>query len=376
VTDARIQRHAGCFFECGWDVLLIGRKKKNSLPLPKKFYNSVRFSITPEKGMFFYLFYQIRLFVYLIRNAAPDLYFSNDTDTLLPVFLASKIKKVPFFFDSHELFWEVPELEGKFLKQNLWKWIEKMCIPLAKASFTVNDSIARILKDRYHREFQVIRNISSEYDTFPISIELQKKISSLLEKSGNRKILLYQGSGINIHRGLEEMLEAMELLKDEFVLWLAGGGDVWEKLKNRVDEKKLENSVFFIEKVPRGELNFITRNAHVGLSLDKPINKNYINSLPNKVFDYIHAGIPLISSKIREIENIISKYEIGITLSNHDPECMASEIKNFMNSLKYDKCKENVILAQKELKWDNEKKILIEQIKKLDNDSNHGQTNC
>ncbi len=326
--------------------------------------------------MFFYLFYQIRLFVYLIRNAAPDLYFSNDTDTLLPVFLASKIKKVPFFFDSHELFWEVPELEGKFLKQNLWKWIEKMCIPLAKASFTVNDSIARILKDRYHREFQVIRNISSEYDTFPISIELQKKISSLLEKSGNRKILLYQGSGINIHRGLEEMLEAMELLKDEFVLWLAGGGDVWEKLKNRVDEKKLENSVFFIEKVPRGELNFITRNAHVGLSLDKPINKNYINSLPNKVFDYIHAGIPLISSKIREIENIISKYEIGITLSNHDPECMASEIKNFMNSLKYDKCKENVILAQKELKWDNEKKILIEQIKKLDNDSNHGQTNC
>lgn len=311
-----------------------------------------------------------------MRNTAPDLYFSNDTDTLLPVFLASKLKKVPFFFDSHELFWEVPELEGKPLKQNTWKCIEKMCIPHAKTCITVNDSIARILKDRYQREFRVIRNISSEFDAFPISIELQKKVTILLEKSDKRKILLYQGSGINVQRGLEEMLDAMEFLKDEFVLWLAGGGDVWEKLKNRVDEKKMEHTILFIEKVPRGELNFITRNAHAGLSLDKPINTNYINSLPNKVFDYINAGIPLISSKIKEIENIINKYEIGITLSNHDPERMAYEIKNFMNSLKYYKCKENIILAQKELNWENEKKILIEQIKKLDNDSNHGQTNC
>jgi len=168
-----------------------------------------------------------------MRNSAPDLYFSNDTDTLLPVFLASKFKKVPFFFDSHELFWEVPELEGKPLKQNIWKWIEKMCIPHAKECFTVNDSISRILKERYHREFRVIRNISSECDPFPVSKKLQKIISNLLEKTGKRKILLYQGSGINIQRGLEEMLDAMEFLKDDFVLWLVGGGDVWEKTEKK-----------------------------------------------------------------------------------------------------------------------------------------------
>lgn len=311
-----------------------------------------------------------------MKNTAPDLYFSNDTDTLLPVFLVSKFKKVPFFYDSHELFWEVPELEGKPLKQNIWKRIEKMCIPHAKVCFTVNNSIAGILKDRYHKEFHVIRNISSLSANYSTNPELIKKIKNLLDASGKRKILLYQGSGMNIQRGLEEMLDAMEFLKNDFVLWLVGGGDVWEKLKKTVQTKKLYHAVFFIEKVPRGELNLITRNAHAGLSLDKPINKNYINSLPNKVFDYIHAGIPLISSKIKEIENIINKYEIGITLSNHVPECMASEIKHFMNSLKYDKCKENVILAQKELNWDNEKKILMEQIKKLDNDSNNGQTNC
>lgn len=311
-----------------------------------------------------------------MKNTTPDLYFSNDTDTLLPVFLVSKFKKVPFFYDSHELFWEVPELEGKPLKQNIWKRIEKMCIPHANACFTVNDSIALILKNRYLKEFRVIRNISSVSDDYITSPELLKKIKDLLKESGKRKILLYQGSGINIQRGLEEMLDAMEFLKDDFVLWLVGGGDIWEKLKKTVQTKKLYHAVFFIEKVPRGELNLITRNAHAGLSLDKPINKNYINSLPNKVFDYIHAGIPLISSRIKEIENIINKYEIGITLSNHVPECMASEIMHFMNSLKYDKCKENVILAQKELNWNNEKKILMEQIKKLDNDSNNGQTNC
>ncbi|MCX8080288.1 MAG: glycosyltransferase [Bacteroidia bacterium] len=365
MTDARIQKHADCFLECGWDVLLIGRSKKNSLPLPREFYKSIRFAIRPEKGVFFYLIYQIRLLWFLMKSPKPRLYFSNDTDTLLPVFIASKIKKVPFFFDSHELFWEVPELEGKPLKKWIWSKIEQICIPSAEYCFTVNQSISEILSKRFGKVFHVIRNIPREYPETGHLPETRDKISHILSKTSGRKILIYQGSGINIQRGLEEMMEAMVYLKNEFALLLVGGGDVWYQLKSMAKEKNLTDDVIFIDKVPRPELIHFTKLAHAGLSLDKPVNTNYINSLPNKVFDYIHAGIPLITTDIKQISSLVIHYGIGKILSSLQPEILCREIQSFMQSGEYDVCKQNVILAKKELNWNTEKQKLTEIIKTL-----------
>src|SRR5690606_20110318 len=99
-----------------------------------------------------------------------------------------------------------------------------------------------------------------------------------------------------------------------------GGGDVIPVLKSMVKELKLNDKVLFKDKMPFKDLRQYTMNCDLGLTLDKDTNINYRFSLPNKLFDFIHSGIPVLSSKLPEIENIIETYHVGFFIENHDPK--------------------------------------------------------
>ena len=99
------------------------------------------------------------------------------------------------------------------------------------------------------------------------------------------------------------------------------------KLKKRVLELKLENSIIFKGRMPYHEMMQYTQHAKLGITIDKDTNTNYKYSLPNKLFDFIHAGIPILASKIIEVEKIIKKYEIGLFINNHEPKHIANKIK-------------------------------------------------
>jgi glycosyltransferase involved in cell wall biosynthesis len=104
----------------------------------------------------------------------------------------------------------------------------------------------------------------------------------------------------------------------------------------------------------------------LGCSLDKDTNINYSNSLPNKLFDYIHAGIPILCSDIVEVANIVKKYEIGMVILSHDPVLIAEKIKEILTNedkLKY--FKQNLQKAAIELCWENEEKELMKIYGKL-----------
>jgi len=99
----------------------------------------------------------------------------------------------------------------------------------------------------------------------------------------------------------------------------------------------------------------------LGLTLDKSTNLNYKFSLPNKLFDYIQAGVPVISSSLPEIEKIIIKYDVGDFITNHDPVNIANKInKTLSNGLLMEKWKKNCKFAARELTWENEEKVLID----------------
>src|SRR5258707_630762 len=109
VTDQRVHRVATSLQQYGFPVTLVGRKMKHSLPVDQRSYKTVRFKRWKNKGPLFYMFYNIRLFFYLLFHKA-DVLVANDLDTLLPNFIVSKIKGTELFYDSHEYFTEVPEL--------------------------------------------------------------------------------------------------------------------------------------------------------------------------------------------------------------------------------------------------------------------------
>jgi glycosyltransferase involved in cell wall biosynthesis len=357
VTDQRVHRTALTFSKQGWKVTLIGRKLKNSLPLNARRYKAFRFKLWFEKGPLFYAAYNIRLFFYLIFKKF-DLLVANDLDTLPANYLASRIKRKPLIYDSHEFFTGVPELKKNAFARKTWLTIERLIFPRLKYVITVNDSIANLYRNLYHKEVRVIRNIpevrllAGPFD--------RNEIRKNIPLDSSKKWLILQGAGINVDRGAEEAVLSMQYV-DSAVLLIIGSGDVITKLKQMVRDYKLENKVAFMDKMPFDKLINYTRAADAGLTLDKDTNLNYRYSLPNKLFDYVHAGIPVLASNIVEVRRIVEEFDIGLIIENHDPRHIAEKITSmFADEDRYARWKQNILTAQRKLNWSAEEKKLLE----------------
>jgi glycosyltransferase involved in cell wall biosynthesis len=355
--DKRVDRTCKTLTELGFDVILIGRRKTDSITLLSRAYSTVRLRLIFEKGFLFYAEYNCRLFFSLLFMKS-DLLFANDLDTLLPNYIVSVIRRKPLIYDSHEYFTEVPELQGRKFVKSIWKSIERFIFPKLKNVITVNKSIAKLYADEYKTDITVIRNIPE------INIPAEIKNRKQLSLPEDKKIVILQGAGINVDRGGEEAVLSM-LYVENAVLLVIGGGDAIENLKKLVQENDLKEKVFFFGKIPFEQLFEYTVNADLGLTLDKDTNLNYRFSLPNKLFDYIHAGVPILASDLIEVKNIIESYNIGCITENHEPNIIAKNITFMLADEEGNKeRKSNLKKAAEELRWEKEKIKLVEIIEK------------
>lgn len=352
VSDQRVDKTCTILLNLDYEVVLVGRKKKNSPPLPERSYKMSRMKLLFEKGPLFYAEFNIRLFFFLLSHKA-DLLVSNDLDTLLPSFLVQKIKKVPLVYDSHELFTETPEVIHRPFVRSVWLRIERSIVPRLNEMITVSDSIAQIFHDKYDIPVHVVRNIP------PANRFIKSKSRKELDLPGESPILILQGSGINIQRGGEELVESMQYVHNSLLL-VIGGGDVIDTLKAISQSLGLDGKIRFLPRMAVEELYQYTMNADLGLTLDKDTNPNYRYSLPNKLFDYIHGGIPVLASSLVEIKKIIDKYQIGMIVENHDPKFIANCINDALSDTnRMVKWKENLKFAAADLNWEVEKQKLI-----------------
>ena len=354
VTDQRVNRAATALHEAGFQVTLVGRRKKSSLPVSPRPYSVKRFNLLFETGPFFYLHYNFCLFIYLLFNKA-DVYVSNDLDTLLANFLASKLKGVKLVYDSHEYFTEVPELVSRPAVQSIWLKLEKWIFPKLKKVMTVNDSIASFYREKYNVPVYVVRNLPNR-----AAVAYQKESRKNWNLPENKKVFLFQGAGINIDRGGEEAIHAIQRV-DEAVLLFIGGGDVLNNLKEIVSSIHAEEKVFFIPQKPFNELLQFTSMADFGLTLDKDTNLNYKYSLPNKLFDYIQAGLPVLSTDLTEIKRIVVQYDVGLITPSLEIDVLASKMREMMHDNdQLARWKKNLNIASSELCWENEKQKFLE----------------
>ncbi len=351
-TDQRVAKVCQSLNNMGFDILLVGRKLPDSLPVDNKPYDTLRMKMLFKKGPCFYAAFNLRLFFLLLFKKA-GLLVANDLDTLLPNYLVSKIKGIPLVYDSHEYFTEVPELVNRKRVQKIWERIERNIFPKLKDVITVNNSIASLYEEKYGIRPKVVRNIPASQK---VKIEKNRADLGLPE---DKFILILQGSGINVDRGTEEMIEAMPTITERVVLLIAGGGDVIDLLKQKVDELSLGERVIFRPKQPYATLMQYTANADMGLTLDKDTNLNYRFSLPNKLFDYIHAGIPVLASPLPEIKHIIKKYNIGDFIPSHNPEEITGKVNEIVgNDTVLTGWKKNLNFAARDLSWEKEEQIL------------------
>ena len=345
MTDNRVHKICTTLSEMGFELTLVGRKLKNSLPLERS-YRTVRMRLLFTKGPLFYAEYNIRLFLYLLFRKA-DIHVANDLDTLLANYLASFFRNRKLVYDSHEYFTGVPEIINRPFVKASWERIEKWIFPKLKVIYTVNESIAKLYQDQYGKEVKVIRNVSKK---------LEQKTIKTREDLGlpkDKNIIILQGAGINIDRGAEEAVQAMQYV-DNALFLIIGSGDVIEILKEMVTELNLNEKVSFLGKLPFNEMMQYTQVVDLGLTLDKDTNINYRYSLPNKVFDYIQAGIPVLTSNLVELANIVNLYGIGDIVKSHEPSVIAKKITEMLDGSKKEIWKENLKVAAVELCWEKE----------------------
>lgn len=363
-TDQRVNRIASSLMKEGFEILVVGRQRSNSLNLTQRPYETLRLNLLFEKGPLFYAEYNIRLFFFILFNKF-DIVLANDLDTLPGAFLASKLRFKKLVYDSHEYFTEVPELVNRKTTRSFWLMIEKMFLPCVKYSYTVCDSIAKIYNVKYGIDMKVVRNFPVRKDeTIPLDcfsrcVGIAMTHLDNDEQTGiNRKIILYQGA-LNLGRGIELVIKAMKHIEDA-VFVIAGDGDITEDLKSLAKNESVENKVIFTGRIPLEELYFLTKQAHVGISLEENIGLNYYYSLPNKLFDYIQAQIPVLVSDFPEMKKIVSDYNIGLVTEKRTPEDIAEYLQNILNiQEKRTMWKENLKKAADDLCWKNEEGKLM-----------------
>lgn len=347
-TDYRVHKICNYLISKNYDVIVYGRTLPNTIKV-KRDYKIVRKKHVFNNNFLFYAEFNIRLFFYLIFRSHKYI-LSNDLDTLPACFFASSIKSTDLVYDSHELFSEGPELQGRKFVQGFWRRLENYFLPKIKKSYTVSQSIVEFYDDKYQNKMGLIRNIPLKKDVL--------EVDEVRFPTKNRTIL-YQGV-LNPGRGLKPMIKALEFI-DNLDLIIIGYGKVEDELKTFVSENKMNNRVYFLGRVSRDKLFNYTKQATLGMVLEEPLGLSFKYSLPNKLFDYIHAGIPIIAGNLPEISRIINTYKVGVIVNDYAPKTIAKTIQNLL--------KDDALLSEIKKNQQKAKEVLCWEIesKKLDN---------
>ena len=325
-----------------FEVSLWGRVKTNHNILDRPFEQK-RFKFLINKGPLFYFLYNLRIFCKLLYSRF-DIVHSVDLDTLPAGYFASKLKGKKLVYDSHEYFTEVPELLNRPKVRNFWINIENYILPKLKNAMTVGEMIAKEYEAKYGVNFSVIKNA-------PVFKH------STNQTSYNASYLIYQGA-LNKGRGLESLIEAMKFINIK--LKIAGTGDIEMELKQKVLDLKLDHKVEFLGLLEPQDLPQLTQDAFLGINVSENLGLSYYYSLNNKFFDYIHAGLPAITNKFPEYQNLDEKYRC-CEFADCNPKSIAKAVNLLINdSSKYALLKKNCFLAKEELNWNCEEEKLLE----------------
>jgi glycosyltransferase involved in cell wall biosynthesis len=334
--------------ETGIKPVLVGRTLPGSEKVTDRPYAVKRLRLLFRSGFLFYACFNARLFFFLIFRKIR-LLTANDLDTLPACYLVSRIKRVTLVFDSHEFFTEVPELVDRRFVRSVWIWIEGKLLPRLRYSYTVSESIAQAYRIKYGISMAVIRNL-------PIRERREARRPDLLE-CNPQQVIIYQGT-LNLGRGLELMIRAMQYL-EQYHFRVLGSGPLREELASLCKELGLGDRVEFTGRIPFSELRPHTRQASLGISLEEDMGLNYHHALPNRLFDYIQARVPVLVSDLPGMRSIVQEFGVGEVLESREPGALAKQVVRMMSDHEQRmKWKKSLRQAASELCWENEAKKL------------------
>lgn len=369
--DARVYKEAKTLLDKGYKVQIISitpemkLKKYNHdgidiIAIPYQFQKPKRLVDKLKKyylnAMFFVLFFK------QILSTKADLYHAHNTNTLLFAYVAAKLKGKKLIYDSHELFRDLfpaPKYTLGWIKQGIEKFIEQTFITKTNGVITVSESYSTKLAEYYPIAKPVVLQNCPHLDKVIESGGTLRRRLGIEDKI----VILYQGGYYLDTRAIDKLILSMEHLSEEYILVMIGFAvrDEEQILKRLVKEHQLDDKVMFLPPVPHQELAQYTAIADVGTI---PFYDNCLAMhlcTPNKVYEYLHAGIPSVSTDMPELRKIFEAYDVGELFDPHSPESIAAAIKRLTadrEDLKAKKARARTA-AEHTYNWEVEEKKLI-----------------
>lgn len=334
------------------EIIIIARKYQNTKS--KKYPFKIK--LIDHRTM---PFFQLNIFSSLLSliKAAweedPNVYHAHDLDGLLCAFPAALIKRKILVYDSHELWSNVYPFGNLRGIQWLLPILEKILIWKVRKGITVNQSLAKAICLKYGKDFIPLYNSPALEKTVKIPMNFSKQFPG-------KKIILHLGAA-DEGRGIEQMVEAVKLLPQNFILLFIGGGKTEDELKALIQKGNLEEKVYLFPAIMPEKIISTISQADLALALTQPISKSYYFSLPNKLFQYIAAEVPILGSNFPEFKKVILNNKVGEVVDPRKPKLIAQKILKMTKLVNQKKYRYNLEgLFKSRYNWKIEEKKLLE----------------
>jgi glycosyltransferase involved in cell wall biosynthesis len=286
------------------------------------------------------------------RKVGAHVYCANDLDTLLIGVLAAGSQR-KLVYDSHELWTDMLISVPEYLKRIL-RLYEGLLIKRVDVVMTVNELIGKVIASRY----SVASPIEIVYNC-PVLKKEQR--STRVARKSRLKTVLYQGRYVP-QRGLENIVKAARHLLPDIRLLFRGYGSIEQQLREIAIGA---GNVKFVRPVPMERMIDAARDAEVGIVSYVPSNLNNYLASPNKLFEYMHAGLPIAASDIPFMKKVVCENEIGVVFDPRDPEDIARSLNKITRQPALRHYRKMIMAAAEKYSWQNEEKKLLRAYARL-----------
>ncbi len=366
-TDGRVMREATALAGAGYDVTIVDIERDGARPA-REDIDGVHFRhvIMPSRFVRprFRPWFVAKVALAMLRGGLAvlrtptDVVHAHDENTLPACYLAAVARGKALVFDAHEL---------PMVQRNITSWrplraaaqwaLRRLVMPRCAATIIVSPPLADEMQRRYGgKRAVVVRNILPYIA--PIASD---RLRERLGLGPAARIALYQG-GLQANRSLDILVRAAKYLGSDEYIVLMGWGPSERALAALIQQEGVGDRVKMLPAVPYEELLDWTASADVGLNVFDPDYSLSIHyCLPNKLFEYLMAGVPVFTSELPAVVEIVRQYDVGVVTPSIAPEEVARHLSALLaDAAARARMRQNALAAsQSELRWEVEREQVI-----------------